>query len=474
MRKTFLFFFMIFLMSWSGLKAQGLDYIIMLDNGNSINDKEYAKMKRGAVKLMEQLLACNPDHRVAVVQYGTGKYGEAGSMNKPVIYIESDFTSDQFTAQNFERRLDFGDYLHESLGMVGDALDGNPNASIISSQTTLNQSQPLRVVIFTDAERNAGSVDGSYLVNFNNTNYGLSPAFMNVLKFKNERYARFTVIHANTDTFAIQAAAVIANPGGSYFGPVETISGNPESYITPRLYYNRPDGFGMKDYEIDFWKEIAEQICDYYSYAGAVNFKYEPGLCLNNVSDISGYYNLPNMATLVDLKLDMVNLQTGSTFPMAFNPTIGSGNFFQYFFQPSDFDAAINAGVTGLQKFRLTMTYLEAGEYKVAYSWNNYPFFDYDVNMDCPAFFAAKSSQEAKNMKLTPNPTSGIFKAILNKEVKSGTLEVRDLVGNTVYNKILRGEKEIEIDLSSRKEGVYIVNVTTDKHEIYSEKIIKK
>jgi hypothetical protein len=34
--------------------------------------------------------------------------------------------------------------------------------------------------------------------------------------------------------------------------------------------------------------------------------------------------------------------------------------------------------------------------------------------------------------------------------------------------------KEVSVDLSSRKEGVYIVNVTTDKNETHSEKIIKQ
>jgi hypothetical protein len=58
--------------------------------------------------------------------------------------------------------------------------------------------------------------------------------------------------------------------------------------------------------------------------------------------------------------------------------------------------------------------------------------------------------------------------------VGAKTLEVRDLTGNTVYNKVLRNDKEVSVDLSSRKEGVYIVNVTTEKNETYSEKIIKK
>ncbi|OCA73146.1 T9SS type A sorting domain-containing protein [Chryseobacterium arthrosphaerae] len=474
MKKTFLFFFMAFLMSWYSFKAQGLDYIIMLDNGSSVTDKEYAKMKLGAVKLMEQLWACRPDHRIAVVQYGTGKYGETNSMNTPVIYIESDFTSDHFTAQNFERRLDFGDHLHESLGIVSDALDGNSNTGIISNQTILNNTQPLRVIVFTDAERNLGGIDGSYLVNFNNTTFSSPQAFLNVLKFKNERYARFTVIHANASSSAKNAAAVIATPGGNYLGPVEPISGDPESMTTPRLYYNRPNGFEIVPGEMNFWKEMAKEICDYDSNARYLNFQYEPHDCIYQPSNIGAHYYLPPYTTLVDFKLDLVSLETGNVYPVGFNPTFGSGDFFSYQFQPSDFDAIVNAGSTGLHKFRMTMNYLDGNEHKAVYSWNNYPYFDHDIDMDCVHLRAAKTQPEEKIFKLTPNPTNGLFSIVLTKEMASGKVEVRDLTGNLVYHKQLRNEKQVEVNLSSRKEGIYIVNVITDKNETFSEKIIKK
>jgi hypothetical protein len=74
----------------------------MLDNGSSTNQLNYAQMRLGAIKLMEQLLACNPGNRVAVVQYGAGVQGSNTGIYKPLIYIESDFTKDHFTAQNLK------------------------------------------------------------------------------------------------------------------------------------------------------------------------------------------------------------------------------------------------------------------------------------------------------------------------------------------------------------------------------------
>lgn len=458
-------------MSWSSLKAQA-DYIIMLDNGSSITDAEYTNMKQGSIKLMEQLLACNTRNRVAVVQYGTGKYGDTGGTGKSLIYIESDFTSDHFTAQNFERRLDFGNLFNESLMLIADALNGGGNGDIISPQTTLSNIQPLKFVVFTGAERNSGGPDGSYLVNYNDVSYSSPTAFETAVKFKTMG-AQFTMIHANTDNMAVGAAASIASAGGLYTGALEPNVADPDFGVLPRLYYNRPNGFAVGQPEMEYWIDLAGNICN-SNGMGTVSFRYEPGGCIQGPAVIGGNYNLPAGATLLKLRLEQIGLQNGTVFPVNFNPSFGPGNFFSYNLQPSDFNDAVNGGAIGDQKFRLSMFYLYNGQYEIAYAWNNYPFFDHDITMKCQFLRAEKPQTEEKALRLTPNPTSGLFKVIINKEVQSGILEVRDLVGNTVYKKVLRGEKEINVDLSFHKEGVYLVNITTDKNEIYSEKMIKK
>ncbi|MCL8538470.1 T9SS type A sorting domain-containing protein [Chryseobacterium gallinarum] len=466
MKKTFLFVLMTFFMSCGTLSAQ-LDYIFMLDNGGSLDKSEYLVMRRGAIKLMEQLIACNPENRVAVVQYGTGVFDNDTGVYKPLIYIESDFTNDFFTAQNFERRLDFGDYFQQSMGLVGDALDGIPNPDIISPQKTLNSLQQTRVVVFTDAERASTGLN-SYLVNPSfAANYGSYEAFANVMDFKINRGIRFTVIHANTNNDAILAAASIASPNGSYTGPLETVAQDPSNGHA-RSYFNRTNGFHMMAGETNYWKDLAETIC--VSSDRNIDFLYEPGQCIHATSDLQGYYHLPAGITLKELKLDLINLQTGAVYPVNAYPVL-SGNFFTFNFVTYSFDDALSAGSTGPHKFRLTMIDSYGN---VAYSWNKYPYFDFDIDMSCQTPLNARSSVEEKFITLTPNPTHGLFKAILNKEITSGTLEVSDMTGNTVFNKIVRGEKEIEIDLTARKEGVYMVRVTTDKNEIYSEKVIKK
>ncbi|WP_347217728.1 T9SS type A sorting domain-containing protein [Chryseobacterium sp.] len=472
MRKTFLFFWMTFLMSWGSLSAQR-DYVFMLDNGGSMDQEEYHTMRRGAIKLMEQLLACNSDNRVAIVQYGTGILDEDTGVYKPLIYIESDFTNDFFTAQNFNRRLDFGDYLQQSVGLVRDAMMGVSNPDIISPQKTLNREQETRFIIFTDAERASDGLS-SYIVDpvYAPNSYG---AFAAVMDFKMNvavgETIRFTVIHANTNDDAIQAGASVASGDGLYTGPYEVVPQDPGNGY-PRSYYNRTNGFHILPGETNYWKDLAASICN-SNGRGTMDFIYEPGSCIYGTSILKGNYHLEAGVTLQDLKLELINIETGAIYPVYTSPPVLGGNSFYFNFTPGSFAAALSAGSTGHHKFRLTMI-SNSPNGSVAYSWNKYPFFDYDIDLDCPAPTFARSSSEEKIFKLTPNPNNGLFKVIMNKEVKLGTLEIRDLVGNTVYNKILRGEKEIEINLSSRKEGVYLVNITTDKNEIYSEKIIKK
>lgn len=475
MKKICLFFFMTLMMSWSTLSGQS-NYIIMVDNGGSMATKpDYLLMKRGVIKLIEQLLACNPENKVAVVQYGTGILDNDTGIYKPLIYIESDYTNDFFTAQNFERRLDFGDHLQQSLGLVKNAIMGIPDPDIISPQKTLNGNRPERVIIFTDAERASGGLD-SYLVDpAYASNYNSYEAFANAMEFKTSTTMggtiRFTVIHANTNNDAIEAAASIASFDGPYSGPLETIPGDPNNGYS-RSYYNRMNGFNMYDYEINYWKDLAAYIC-YPLGRGTLDFLYEPGQCIYQTSSLKGKYHLGAGVTLHELKLELINLQTGEIYPMESYPVFGAGNSFTFNFSPSSFGHALNAGSTGWHKFRLTLV-SNSPNSPVAYSWNGYPYIDYDINMDCPQPLSFRSSTGEKAFQLTPNPTNGRFKVILNKETKSGTIEIRDLVGNTVYNKVFYGEKDIEVDLGSRKEGVYIVNVAADKNEIYSEKIIKK
>jgi len=483
MKKTFLFMFLTFLTSWNSLSAQagGSDYIIVLDNGSSMTSQGFESMKLGATKLIQKLLSCNPQNRIAVVHYGTGIYNSANTVYTPKIYIEYDFSHGSFMTQLIQRRLDNGDHFHEALGLIGNALDGNFNAEIVSPQTTLNQnpSNPLKVVLFTDAERNTGGLDfGSYLVNYDYPTPNTPETFKNIVDFKISRGAQFAIIHVSADTQASEAAACIASKGGSYSGSVEANIADPDSGATTRLYYPRTV-FAIYQSEEDYWTHLGADICDSSGW-GEINFKYEPNGCgTSQVQTIEGNYSLPAGATFSAMKLIARDIVTGQDYGVNFNPVMTSPTDFYYTLQPSDFSFP---GITDAKfVFLLGLQYnYQGGTYDVM-CWNGHPYFDYDLmltslpncgmkQMAAPSVSAAKES----SLQVTPNPNNGIFRIILDQKVESGKIQVVDLIGNTVYGKTFKGQKKIDIDIQSQKEGIYIVKVISDKNEIYTEKLIKK
>jgi hypothetical protein len=165
---------------------------------------------------------------------------------------------------------------------------------------------------------------------------------------------------------------------------------------------------------------------------------------------------------------------------------------------PSQF--SLPPGTSGQYRFLLKMHYDIGGTTYTAMSWNGYPYFTYDVNLDCTTKMSPKSPlkkkenyrvdrnadpnnvkrdlvksiQPVQQFKLSPNPTSGAFKITLNEGSENGTLQVIDLNGNAVYSEIFRDKQEINVNLGSQKEGMYIVKVISDKNEMYTQKLIKK
>ncbi|KMQ69436.1 hypothetical protein ACM39_04985 [Chryseobacterium sp. FH2] len=486
MKKTFLLFLITFCMSFGKLSAQvgGSDYIILLDNGFSINAQTFTDMKLAASKFIESLLSCNPKNRVAVVHYGAGLYNAPNTGFAPRIYIESDLTNDHSVATNIERRLYYGDQFHEALGLIGYAMDHVPDANIISPQTTLNVDlhQPLHIITFTDANRNTGTtpINRSYLVNEANTNFNDDEAFVNVTKFKEGRNSKFVMIHytPTSNPTAQNAAAVISSIGGNYTGALENFPSDFDSGVLPRMYYNRTNGFGLYQTESNLWVDIANSICDATDWGKITMMQYEPNGCgLIGMQAVNWRYTLPAGATLDGFKLEIINNNTGDIYPVDLSNITqwGTTGLYYNYLYPADFSASTSAGATGQYRLRLNMIYTLNGNIYTVSSLNNYPWFDYDIDLDCIVLKQSQQSSEIKKLfKLTPNPTDGVFKVVLEKNITSGKLEVMNVSGNVLFNKTFRGEKEIEIDIHSQNQGIYIVKIISDKGEIYTDKIIKK
>lgn len=497
--KILLVFFALFSHYTSCFAQGGSDFLICIDNSGSISDPDFEDIRNNSLKVIHSILDCNPNNRVSVVHYGTGVYNAANSTYEPRIYIEYDFTNNISIAQNFTRRLSAGDHFHEALGLIGNALDNVANVNILSSQTNLNHNPavPLNVILYTDAERASGSLQGgSYLVNYFNPTLNSSSAFDNVTSFKKDRNVKFIVVHKNSDPSASAAAATIASSGGNYSGPLENYSADPDYGSLPKLYFNQ------SDFQLDpsFLELIKHDFCEFH---GSMNFFYElAAYCTNpanpSYQTIEGEFLLPIGATLLGIKCTAVNTVTNFDVPVNFNPTI-IGNTFWYYIQPTDINPVPTSGT---YDFRVDLIFDYGGNVNTISSWNSYPdwYWPEDINYDntCsktsqvikpnninkkvdknidrnadPNHLIKKLSEENnKTFKILPNPNNGVFN-ILFTEATSGKLDITDINGKNIRSEFFENKQSIHVNLEQQISGIYLIKITDSKGIISTKKIIK-
>ena len=227
--------------------AQGNDVILLIDNSGSVSNTEYVDMNASVQKIVTEVLACNENNRIAIVQYAN-----VGSDSR--VFIESDFTD---TPMVFTRK--FSDNLadanaHSAVMLLGNALDHVPNGNILGT-SVLNQTpgNSLVVYLFTDDLRKG-------LVNPSSPTIGSNGAFQAYTDFKIVRDATFVVTIVSPAPAATQAAAAIASydSSGLYVGTVESYPADPDGPgVTPRFLLDKID-FNLTVAEVE---NVTSNIC---------------------------------------------------------------------------------------------------------------------------------------------------------------------------------------------------------------------
>jgi len=405
--------------------AQGADVIFWVDNSGSVSPAEYTQMNGSIQALMAQVLLCNPANKITVVQYGATS--ATGTASK--IWIESGFTNTNFT---FSRATAVGgsDFAHESLGLIGNALDGVINTAVLSPVKTLTRTpgNALVIYLFTDGYRSSGS---SYLVNSSsvaNSTVGTNTAFQNYTTFKTIRNATFILTIVSPDTGSTAAAAAIASGGGSYLGAVESYPADPAgSGTTPRFLLNKTN-FVLTSSEIT---NVTEDICSVV-----------PPTCPTDLVLIS-----PNHDIL-----------TGQNNREASNSITASNR--------------ISSSAVGLYHAGNAIV-LKSG----FHSTNGSRFRGYIL--DCNGIFVGRQDTadldtenglSKEQLGLYPNPASNIVTISMDEAIKNIT--VTSIDGLVIFNKKVNTEN-YELNVSGFKNGLYIVTVETIEGKIVNSKLIK-
>lgn len=437
-----LYAFLLFFIGCSKGFSQGTDIIFWLDNSGSITETEYNNMKISVDSIMEKVLSCNSKNRVTVIQYAAPVSGGAFV---PKIKIETDFTD---TIVPFTRAplLDIGNYdlAHESLGLIGKALDHIPDANILGTQTTLNRTlgNKLAIYFFTDALRD--DTTGSLLVNKDSLIIGSNGAFHNYTDFKTSREATFivTMVPSGAETFmpgsdikAKRTGAAISSrsTGGTYIlGDIEYYPADPDGPASLPRFFLYKTSFSFTPIEIN---AISDQLCS------VVQVPCPEHLVLTSPThDVHAPIQDNRQVSISITASNQINAKAvgiyhaGSTIVL--KPGFHSKNssrFRAYIEGCSDKFVGREAGLEEKQKMKT-------------------------------------ESKSSRSFLLYPNPATQ--KATIEHDQIIKNIQIMSIDGKIILTKEV-GANLYEIDLSNYKKGLYLVTVQTGDGKILTHKLVK-
>lgn len=249
----FSFLLLFFISLGVNIKAQGVDVVFFLDNSGSIDATEWANMSNSTKALIDDVLECNVNNRVAVVQFA-GIDRDPQISTDPRIYIESNFTTSTTTAKNFQKRgssvgthtsqMGNRTFVYENTILLNNALgSASPSTQIVSTQKKLTKKSDneLVIFIFTDSpighHESVGGINGNGFVR----HFGNGGEYDIYNQMKSNLDAKFVVLHVPGNEYseetdlARRAGATVASVGGSYMGNLYPNPGDPEgSGVKPR------------------------------------------------------------------------------------------------------------------------------------------------------------------------------------------------------------------------------------------------
>ncbi|MFK7781280.1 3-coathanger stack domain-containing protein [Psychroserpens sp.] len=444
-------YILIIIICFSFVKANAQrDIIFWLDNSTSISTTEWNDMTTSLNQIITDALDCNPNNRIAIVHYAGG--GPILPGGNPWIYIEDPnndgaFTNNLTEAITFPRRMTGGDYAHESLALIGDALDAIPNSRIISPQTQLNHiaTQNLVVYLFTDTSRGLLTTHPSYptssnLVSIDNPEMNSDLAFQNYTDFKNNRNATIIVTsialsNSANNLLVRNAKAAISsyNISGNYNGTIENYPAEPDNNQLPRMYLES-NGFDLDANDINI---IASDLC-----------------------------NCPITLTLSS-PLDDVNSNT--TENRQADETIFATNFIDVdanaIYHAGNF-VELNPGFEAESQSRFA-AYVEACSddflYRNQTTDSKYLNDKEDIDDDLKI---------NDDFRIIPNPSSN-FTKLESIYSEFNRIKIISVFGEVEFYKVIKASKSFNVDVSNFPKGVYIVSISLVDGNVLIKKLVK-
>ena len=87
---------------------------------------------------------------------------------------------------------------------------------------------------------------------------------------------------------------------------------------------------------------------------------------------------------------------------------------------------------------------------------------------------SVRTGMNQQNLRVYPNPVSGIVNLSVNPGQKIATIEIKSISGQMILRKDIHNLSQTRIDLTHLKAGTYIIRVTTQNGDIINKKITKQ
>lgn len=296
-KRSILFVLFFFAFFTSRINAQGVDAVFFLDNSSSIDNTEWTDMSSSTKALIDDVLGCNINNRIAVAHFA-GFYTDPNALSTdPRIFLDKNFTNNATTAKSFVRRggiasqggthyatLGNETWLHENIALLQNSLGSSTASSQIVStlkKLSRNPNNKLVIFIFTDAPATGNGLTKA--------SFSSGGAFENYNIIKTSLGATIVIIQAPTgngataDANSRAAAAAIASVGGSYNGTVQANAGDPQGSGTKPRKAVMSNVFDISNIDIEI---IADNICKSCAPTVAINAITPPkqDVCKNGMA----------------------------------------------------------------------------------------------------------------------------------------------------------------------------------------------
>ncbi len=165
--------------------------------------------------------------------------------------------------------------------------------------------------------------------------------------------------------------------------------------------------------------------------------------------------------------VDGIRTRVGDAKPV---PALSDTAYHEY--KLSRVGSTITASIDGVEYHSITNDSLNASGKVGMGSHNDVVFFDDFMEKDYSIVTGRRNIKLSTSVNIFPNPAKDILRVQSERNIIQ--YSIIDIVGKSVVTKNIIGEKNFNVSVTSLPQGIYFMNMKTDREDIIIKRFIKK